>query len=132
MGYKTIVLADRKTVKENGKEKILKENSREYLVVFSNKALKYGIENGFLESTSLMDLMKRVEEDITLAWKIIYISFITTNDVSISYDDFIDRLDIDVSDVVWKAQSIMQPTLPEKYEEYLNEMMNATDEVKKK
>ena len=128
MKLKTIVLADKKAIKENGKDKVVTENRKEYLAVFSNKALKYGFENGFLESTSLVDLMVKVEEDIELAWKIIYISFITTNeDMNISYDEFVDKLDVSVGEIVWKAQSIMQPTLPEKYSEYLEELDKATD-----
>jgi hypothetical protein len=133
MKLKTIVLADKKAIKENGKDKVVTENRKEYLAVFSNKALKYGFENGFLESTSLVDLMVKVEEDIELAWKIIYISFITTNkDMNISYDEFVDRLDVPVGEIVWKAQSIMQPTLPEKYSEYLEELDKATDSSEKK
>lgn len=133
MKLKTIVLADKKAIKENGKDKVVTENRKEYLAVFSNKALKYGFENGFLESTSLMDLMVKVEEDIELAWKIIYISFITTNeDMNISYDEFVDKLDVQVGEIVWKAQSIMQPTLPEKYSEYLEELDKATDISEKK
>ena len=133
MRLKTIVLADKKAIKENGKDKVVTENRKEYLAVFSNKALKYGFENGFLESTSLMDLMVKVEEDIELAWKIIYISFITTNeDMNISYDEFVDKLDVPVGEIVWKAQSIMQPTLPEKYSEYLEELDKATDSSEKK
>lgn len=133
MSYKTIVLADKKAIKENGKNKVVTENRKEYLAIFSNKALKYGFENGFLESTSLIDLMVKVEEDIELAWKIIYISFITTNeDINISYDEFVDKLDLSVGEVVWKAQSIMQPTLPEKYSEYLEELDKATDTTEKK
>lgn len=133
MKLKTIVLADKKAIKENGKDKVVTENRKEYLAVFSNKALKYGFENGFLESTSLMDLMVKVEEDIELAWKIIYISFITTNeDMNISYDEFVDKLDVPVGEIVWKAQSIMQPTLPEKYSEYLEELDKATDSSEKK
>lgn len=133
MKLKTIVLADKKAIKENGKDKVVTENRKEYLAVFSNKALKYGFENGFLESTSLMDLMVKVEEDIELAWKIIYISFITTNkDIDISYDEFVDKLDVPVGEIVWKAQSIMQPTLPEKYSEYLEEFNKATDSSEKK
>lgn len=133
MKLKTIVLADKKAIKENGKDKVVTENRKEYLAVFSNKALKYGFENGFLESTSLVDLMVKVEEDIELAWKIIYISFITTNnDIDISYDEFVDKLDVPVGEIVWKAQSIMQPTLPEKYSEYLQELDKATDSSEKK
>ena len=133
MKLKTIVLADKKAIKENGKDKVVTENRKEYLAVFSNKALKYGFENGFLESTSLVDLMVKVEEDIELAWKIIYISFITTNeDMNISYDEFVDKLDVPVGEIVWKAQSIMQPTLPEKYSEYLEELDKATDSSEKK
>lgn len=133
MNYKTIVLADRKAIKENGKNKVVTENKKEYLAVFSNKALKYGFENGFLESTSLVDLMTKVEEDIELAWKIIYISFITTNeDIDISYDEFVDKLDISVGEVVWKAQSIMQPDLPENYKDYIEELAKATDSNEKK
>lgn len=133
MKLKTIVLADKKAIKENGKDKVVTENRKEYLAVFSNKALKYGFENGFLESTSLVDLMVKVEEDIELAWKIIYISFITTNnDIDVSYDEFVDKLDVPVGEIVWKAQSIMQPTLPEKYSEYVEELDKATDSSEKK
>lgn len=133
MNYKTIVLADKKAIKENGKNKVVTENKKEYLAVFSNKALKYGFENGFLKTTSPIKLMAEVEEDVELAWKIIYISFITTNeDIDISYDEFVDRLDVPAGDIIWKVQSIMNPELPENYKDFIEELGKATDSTEKK
>ena len=115
---------------EGGKE--VKENQQTISALLNNRALKYGISSGLIDTTNLMTLFDDVEENIETAWKLLYLSAYGADREIIkeySLDEFIELLDVPITEVRYLAQTTILGTLPETYDEFMKELQSKTEKT---
>ena len=130
MKVRTINLADIETVDNKGKKEIRKINEREVGLVLNNRALKYGLDKGYIETSNIGKLLTDLEADIDLAWSLIYLGAVGGNkgfEDDMTRDEFIDKLDLDLASVNYKAQSLIMADLPDTYDEFVEKLKAKTE-----
>lgn len=129
MKVRTVNLADIETVDNKGKKEIRKINEREVGLVLNNRALKYGLDKGYIETSNIGKLLTDLEADIDLAWSLIYLGAVGGNkdfEDDMTRDEFIDKLDLDLASVNYKAQSLIMADLPDTYDEFVEKLKAKT------
>lgn len=130
MKVRTVNLADIETVDNKGKKEIRKINEREVGLVLNNRALKYGLDKGYIETSNIGKLLTDLEADIDLAWSLIYLGAVGGNkdfEDDMTRDEFIDKLDLDLASVNYKAQSLIMADLPDTYDEFVEKLKAKTE-----
>lgn len=119
-------LADTKVV--DGKE--VKEGATTIPALLNNRALRYGISSGMIQTTNLVDLYEKISENVEDAWVLLYIAAYGADKEFIknyTLDEFIEVLDEPVAELTYLAQTVINGELPETFDEFIKELQAKTE-----
>lgn len=126
---RTIKLAEKKIQEVDGVFVEIKTNERTVPLLINHRALNYGLKNGHIQTTVLKDFMSLEEGNIDLCYHLLYLGAIGANqafNTILSYDDFVNQLDIPVESIAYTVQSLFYSNLPDTMDQFIGELEKKT------